>query len=144
MIINIVEWGTPEYVALIQLRTEILRIPLGLEFSEEEIAAEWDQFHIAAYDDAYNLLGCLVLKKENDTTMKMRQVAVFEAYQSMGIGKLLVSYSEKYCKEHQIFTLELHARDTAIPFYEKLRYQKIGKKFYEVGILHAKMKKNII
>jgi ribosomal protein S18 acetylase RimI-like enzyme len=144
MIIDIVEWGTPEYDALIHLRTEILRIPLGLEFSEEEIEAEWDQIHIAAYDDAYTLLGCLVLKKEKDSIMKMRQVAVFEAYQSRGIGKLLVSFSEEYCKRHQIDALELHARDTAIPFYEKLNYQKIGKEFHEVGILHAKMKKNII
>ncbi len=143
MIIHEVAWGTPEYDELIYLRTVVLRIPLGLEFSEIDIASEWNQIHIAAYNNRFELMGCLVLKYENNGILKMRQVAVFEHLQRGGIGEALVKYAELYCKTHGFNTLELNSRNTAVLFYQKMKYTIIGNPFEEVGILHQKMIKKI-
>ena len=37
----------------------------------------------------------------------------------------------------------MHARDTAVPFYEKLGYLCCGEPFEEVGIAHIKMQKQL-
>nr|MBP8249907.1 GNAT family N-acetyltransferase [Chitinophagales bacterium] len=36
-----------------------------------------------------------------------------------------------------------HARDTAIPFYEKLGYSRVGEEFEEVTIPHWEMGKSL-
>jgi predicted GNAT family N-acyltransferase len=37
----------------------------------------------------------------------------------------------------------MHARDTVLSFYEKCGYQISGEQFFEVGIAHHKMQKEV-
>jgi predicted GNAT family N-acyltransferase len=71
----------------------------------------------------------------------MRQVAVAAAMQGKGVGARLVAASEDFAKEHGFQKITLHARETAVLFYERIGYQKIGERFEEVGIPHFKMEK---
>lgn len=139
-----VEFATPEYDETVALRYKILREPLGLEFTEEQLAAEYADFHLAVYSDDWILRGCLVLTLKNDKVLKMRQVAVNIDSQGKGIGTLLVQASETLARANGFETMELNARDTAIPFYEKLNYQKVGEEFVEVNIPHFKMVKSLL
>ena len=139
-----VEFATPEYDETIALRYKILREPLGLEFTEEQLAAEYTDFHFAAYSDAWILRGCLVLTPKNDKVLKMRQVAVNIDSQGKGIGTLLVQMSEVFAHAKGYETMEFNARDTAIPFYEKLNYKKVGEEFVEINIPHYKMVKSLL
>jgi N-acetylglutamate synthase-like GNAT family acetyltransferase len=138
-----VEFATPEYDQTVHLRYKILREPLGLDFTEEQLAAEYADFHLAAYDDAWILRGCLVLTPQNEKVLKMRQVAVDSIVQSKGIGSLLVKASEVYARAKGYDTMELNARDTAVEFYQKLGYNTEGPMFEEVTIPHFKMVKMV-
>jgi predicted GNAT family N-acyltransferase len=40
-------------------------------------------------------------------------------------------------------SIELHARETAVPFYLNLKYLAIGNQFFEVDIPHFKMTKEL-
>ena len=80
--------------------------------------------------------------KENGS-IKMRQVAVAEQYQSKGLGSILVKESEIFCNEKGFTKIVLNARDTAIKFYKRLDYIQEGEPFTEVGIAHLKMYKAI-
>jgi predicted GNAT family N-acyltransferase len=142
-ILNI-EFATPEYDETVQLRDKILRKPLGLQFSEAQLAEEFADFHLAAYTDDWVLRGCLVLTPKDDKTLKMRQVAVDEAVQKMGVGRQLVEASEAFGRAHGFDIMELNARDTAVPFYQKLNYTIVGERFEEVGIGHFKMVKKLV
>ena len=62
----------------------------------------------------------------------------------MGVGRQLVAASEAFARRNGYDVMELNARDTAVPFYEKLDYTVVGEQFEEVGIVHFKMMKNMM
>lgn len=70
-----VEFGSSRYGETVALREKVLRAPLGMKFSSEELYAEKDSYHLAAYHGG-RLMGCLVLNPEDDATIRMRQLAV--------------------------------------------------------------------
>lgn len=138
-----VDFATPEYDDTVRLRDKILRAPLNLTFSEEDLAKEYSDIHLAAYDEAWILRGCLVLTPKANQVVKMRQVAVDFDEQGKGVGRALVKKSEVVARQNGFERIELSARDTAVPFYEKLDYQVEGDVFEEVSIAHFKMVKNL-
>lgn len=131
---------TPAYWQSVELRRTILRTPLGLDYDPMDLAAESTDIHLGAYLDGV-LTGCLILTPLSDRTLKMRQVAVAESHQGMGIGRLLVDSSEALARERGVPMIVLNARDTAVPFYLRLEYQVDGPEFVEVGIPHRRMVK---
>lgn len=137
-----IEFGTPAFDEAVALRYEILRRPLGLEYTPEQLAEEFDQHHLAAYHAASGrLLGYLNLTPLNEKEVKMRQVAVAAAAQGQGVGAALVQASERLARRLGFSKISLHARETALAFYLRLGYTRVGELFEEVGIPHFKMEK---
>jgi ribosomal protein S18 acetylase RimI-like enzyme len=139
-----IEFASPEYDEAIGLRYEILRKPLGLTFTVEQLAEEWDDFHLAAYDADYEMIGYLNFKIVDEKTLRMRQVAIAERAQNRGIGTALVQFSEQFAKGKGYEKIILHARETAISFYQKNKYRIFDEPFVEVGIPHRKMEKWVV
>lgn len=136
-----IEFATPEYDEAVALRYEVLRKPLGLEFQPEQLAAEWSDIHLAAFDTAGKMVAILLLTPVNDQEVKMRQVAVATEQQGRGLGAALVAQSEEIARSMNFSKMTLHARETAVPFYLRLGYEKVGDLFEEVSIPHFKMVK---
>lgn len=130
---------SPEYSLSVALRHEVLRVPLGLAFSIDQLASEGDSHHLAAFDEEGRILGCLMLTPRENGEIQMRQVAVRPDLQGTGLGRTLVSEAERKARELGFTRMMLHARDGAVGFYEKLGYTKLGKPFNEVGLLHWAM-----
>ncbi len=138
-----VEFGTPAHDETVKLRDDILRKPLGLAFTPEQLSKEYADIHLACYNSQHDLVGCLVLARLDNKELKMRQVAVREDCQRMGIGQFMVEESENIAQRDGFEKMVLHARNTAVPFYLKLDYKKIGKPFTEVKLKHYKMEKTM-
>lgn len=138
-----IEFATPEYDDAVRLRYEVLRKPLGLEYTPEQLAAEYDNHHLVAYANNGQLLGYLNLTPSEGGVIKMRQVAVAPQAQGMGVGKKLVEASEVLARRLGYQTMVLHARETAVAFYEKLNYKSVGERFEEVTIPHFRMEKSL-
>lgn len=138
--IQIVEFGSELQIKSIYLRTKILREPLNMVFTAEQLADEKDEIHIVAIKNNI-VVGVLLLKKINNSELKMRQVAVDFNLQKSGIGKKLVAFSEDFAIQNDYKKIELHARDVAKDFYIKLDYKIVGDRFTEVGIAHYKLMK---
>lgn len=134
---------SPEYDAAIALRTAVLRIPLNLEFTEEQLESESEEFHFGAFSEDGNLLACLSFKLDSVNCLQMRQVAVETVLQNSGIGQFVVKEAENWAKSKGFTKIILHARDVAVPFYLKQHYETVGEAFIEVNILHRHMQKNI-
>jgi len=139
----LIDFGTPAYDDTVKLRDDILRKPLDLEFTPEYLAEEYHLIHLACYNERHELVGCLILSPQENDEIKMRQVAVREDCQGKGVGKLLVADSEEIARKKGFKKMTMHARATAVPFYQKLNYKKKGRAFMEVTIKHYKMEKKL-
>ena len=143
MALKIIDHGSPEYQQMVQLRNDILRKPLGLSFTQEELAKEKDEILIAAFEDE-KMLGCCMLVKSGGSTVRLRQMAVLNNLQGKGIGRALMQFAENIARDLGYKKLTMHARVTAVGFYEKLGYEVVGDMFEEVTIQHNSMEKSLI
>ena len=131
---------SPAYALAVALRRDVLRKPLGLEFTVDQLAGEAGSLHLAAFDGDV-LVGCLLLTPKGAGKIQMRQVAVRQDHQGRGLGAAMVRESEIVARYHNYTSMVLHARETAVPFYLKLGYALAGEPFVEVGIPHRSMEK---
>ena len=143
MSIHPISFATPEYDESVALRYDVLRKPLGLEFTPEQLSPEWSDLHLAAFDVSGKMVAILILTPINKEVVKMRQVAVAAGQQGRGVGTALVEQSEQLARDLDFQEISLHARELAVPFYLRLGYEKVGEMFEEVGIPHYKMKKGL-
>ncbi len=142
MALKIIDHGTRDYEDMVKLRYAILRKPLGLEFSPEELEKEKNDILICYFDD--NVLeGCCLLTKTDKHTVRLRQMAVISGLQRHGVGKALMQFAENIARDRGFTSICMHARKTAMGFYEKLGYKKVGDEFMEVSLPHYKMEKEL-
>jgi len=134
------EHGSPDYDQSVVLRLRVLRAPLGLWPGPEERGAEARLRHLGAFDGPL-LVGCLMLEELGEGRMKMRQVAIDFTRQRTGVGTRLVAFSEEVARARGQREMRLHARRTAVPFYERLGYRTEGEPFVEVTLPHIAMTK---
>jgi ribosomal protein S18 acetylase RimI-like enzyme len=142
MALKIIDHGSPEYQQMVDLRDEILRKPLGLHFTPEELEKEKDNLLMGAYEDD-QMLGCCMLVEDDPQTVRLRQMAVINDLQGKGIGSALLSFAENLARDRGYRRITMHARKNAIGFYEKLGYKKIGEEFEEITIPHYVMEKQL-
>jgi len=129
-----------EYALEKELRNRVLRIPLGLTLSEQDLQGEDRHAHLVAMDERGHMIGCVLVAFPNNGA-KIRQIAIEEAYRSRGIGTMLIKDAEQAIRRRNIGTVTLHARVTARRFFEMLGYTAASDVFTEVSIQHVKMDK---
>lgn len=142
MALKIIDHGSSEYRLMVKLRDDILRKPLGLGFTDEELEAEKDNMLIGAFEED-DILGCCMLVEENPKAVRLRQMAVLNDLQGKGIGRALMTFAENLARDRGYRTLSMHARKHAVGFYEKMGYVAVGDEFVEVTIPHLVMEKKL-
>jgi GNAT superfamily N-acetyltransferase len=142
MALKIIDHGSPEYHQMVKLRDDILRRPLGLGFSQEELENEKDNMLIAAFEDE-DMLGCCMLVEDKPGTVRLRQMAVLNDLQGKGIGRALMGFAENLARDRGYKILNMHARKNAVGFYEKMGYNICSDEFEEVTVPHYVMEKKL-
>lgn len=142
MALKIIDHGSGEYKQMVQLRNDILRKPLGLGFTPEELEKEKDEILIGAFEDE-KMLGCCMLITIDPTTVRLRQMAVLNNLQGKGVGRALMQFAENIARDKGYRKIMMHARKSATGFYEKLGYQVSGEEFDEVTLPHFVMEKGL-
>ena len=143
MALKLIDYGSPEYQQMVQLRNDILRKPLGLVFEKEELEKEAEDILIGAFEDD-RLLGCCMLIETEPGTVRLRQMAVPKNLQGKGVGRALMQFAENIARDRGYKKITMHARKTATGFYEKLGYNISGGEFMEVTLPHVVMEKRLI
>jgi predicted GNAT family N-acyltransferase len=142
MQIRLIEYGSADYDAMIMLRIKSLLEPIGVPSSYIIPEKEKDDIFIGAFNDN-EIIGCCVLTPHNKIMIQLRQMAVLQSNQGKKIGARVIRFAEETAMQHGYNILILHARDPVIGFYEKCGYRIIGDQFFEVGIGHHKMQKEL-
>jgi N-acetylglutamate synthase-like GNAT family acetyltransferase len=125
-----------------KLRNRVLRMPLGLHLSEQDVRDEEQQVHLVAMNGEGRVIGC-VLVAFSGNIAKVRQLAIEGAYRGRGIGAELMKRAEQAVLARNIRTVTLHGRATERGFFEKLGYTAASEVFTEVTIPHIAMQKDL-
>lgn len=120
----------------------MLRAPLGHPFEATRFPFEEESLHLVALE-AGRVVGCVLFHPEGSDTGRLFQMAVEPERQGMGIGVRLVRELEAEVARRGFRTVTLHARETAVGFYERLGYAVYGEPFTEVDIPHRHMRRQV-
>jgi len=108
---------------------------------------EGDTIHFVAVlkEKPNEPVGCLLLTPLDQSSVKMRQVAVDEPFQGQGIGKLMVKAAEQWTETNNFEWISCYARESVLPFYHSLGYSSEGDIFIEsvTGLPHQLLKKRM-
>lgn len=133
----------PLYEQAKGLRNEVLRKPLGLRLSPEELALDAEREHIVAVGDEGRVVGSVSLYMQEPTVLRIKQMVVDPSQQCSGIGAKLMEAAEARGRELGTEDVILNARCTALRFYDKQGYAAEGDEFMEKGIPHRVMVKRM-
>jgi N-acetylglutamate synthase-like GNAT family acetyltransferase len=142
MALKIIDYGTHEYRQMVKLRDDLLRKPLGLTFSKEELEAEKENMLIAAFEDD-DILGCCMLVEKDSDTARLRQMAVLNNLQGKGVGSAILQFAENLARDRGYKKIMMHARKNTAEFFEKCGYKVSGTEFIELTIPHYQMIKEL-
>ena len=142
MPIKQIDHDSKEYDLMVQLRYDILRKPLNLQFDKKELEKEKDDILIGAFDDD-RILGCCLLTHKNRHEIRLRQMAVQNNLQGKGVGASMMNFAENISRDKGYDIISMHARKTAIGFYKRIGYNSVGEEFIEVSLPHVRMEKKL-
>jgi len=134
LVMRSVELGKSDYQKTLSLRRAVLLDPFGISLLE---ACRDDEraVHLAAFDgDA--CVACLLLIDRGAGTWQLRQMAVAPELQRSGIGRKLVTFAVDWAREAGGTKLMAHAREPAVPFYERVGFTVEGEPYQQVGLPH--------
>ncbi len=133
-----------EWKAYFELRFDILRAPWGQAKGSEQTTDEAQHQHFAFFNDANQIIGVGRLDQTAPQVGQVRFMAVAANQQGKGIGKAIMDEIQAVCKAQGCLQIILHAREVALPFYQKLGYQLVEPSHLLFGeIQHYLMQKTL-
>ena len=113
-------------------------VPEAIEIDKDEALC----IHFVLYDETHHAAATARLLPDK-TTALIQRVAVLSDYQGQGLGSLIIKALEDFASEQGFLELHLHAQLAARGFYDRLGYKTYGEAFFEAGIEHIHMKKEL-
>ena len=112
-------------------------IPAEFEIDAYDPMAE----HALAFIDGQCVATARIyLDQQNPSKAKIGRMAVLKNFRGQGIGTALLGEVIRAGMMQGATVFELHAQQSAIPFYAKLQFKPDGAIFDEVGIPHQCMR----
>jgi predicted N-acetyltransferase YhbS len=125
------------------LREAVLRTPLGLRLTEEELEDDACRRHFCALSHG-GVVGSVSLKPIDGETLQLRQMAVAEDRRRERIGAKLLGYAEGFARAKGFRRIVLNARLGAEGFYARFGYEAWGEPFDENTVPHVRMSKDLV
>ena len=138
-----IAFGTQEYGLECRLREDVLRRPLGLSLTVEDLANEENQLHFGLFEPGNRLVACVVAVMLSPSEARIRQMAVSPSHQRRGLGRRILRELESDLKARGFGKFVMKARMSAAGFYEKLGYAVVGEEFVDVTVPHVTMIKTV-
>lgn len=85
--------------------------------------------------------GALRCSYTPENAARIQRFCVRKECRGHGIGKAALEQVESYCRNKGCRAVELDAKLSAAPFYEKCGYETVSDTFTEAGVAHVKMRK---
>ncbi|MBI5223986.1 GNAT family N-acetyltransferase [Candidatus Micrarchaeota archaeon] len=83
--------------------------------------------------------GCARIRYLEDTA-KLERIAILEQYRGKGLGKELMRFLIRHCRQKPIREIVMHAQYYLLEFYRSFGFVPVGERFDDVGIEHIEMR----
>ena len=118
--------NSDEWRSYYDLRWRILRAPWGQPRGSERDDCESDASHRIILDDSQRAIAIGRLHFPDKQQASIRYMAVDEEHRQQGLGTQILTALETVAREHGALRIQLHARQSAVPFYLKRGYDKLS------------------
>ena len=133
--------GEEELTAALELRHEVFCVEQGVPEREEVDGRDHEGIHLVALADGELLGTCRLLMV--GTTAQFSRLAVRASARRRGIATALLELAETETRAAGGRRLVLHAQTYARELYENAGYRARGRIFWEAGIEHVAMEKQL-
>lgn len=87
--------------------------------------------------------GALRLAYTQENAARIQRLCILKQFRGLGLGKSALEQIELFCRTRRCPAVELDAKCSASPFYEKCGYKTVSAPFTEAGVPHVKMRKEL-
>ena len=108
-------------------RWQMLRAHWQQPPGSEQDDLEHESVHVMAVDDDNSVIAIGRIHFLNDSSAQIRYMAVADDRQKQGLGQQILLTLEQYGINNKCKYIRLHARESAIGFYQKQGYQIVEK-----------------
>ena len=113
-------------------------IPEDLEFDTYDREA----LHMVV-KDGERVIGTARVLFLTANQARLERMAILKPFRRKGIGRRLIYYLNEELNKRQVEQVVLHAQCSAVTFYKSCGFEESGMPFWEVGIKHIKMQKQL-
>lgn len=138
---------TDDFERYYRFRWQYLRAPWQQPPGSERDELEQGAVHLMAVDDRAGLIGVARLhsvQEDSEAYAQVRYMAVADDWRGQGVGRMLLQALEAAAVRQGIAQVRLHARESAVGFYERLGYRVVepSHRLYD-SIQHFLMRKEL-
>lgn len=142
--IELIKYNSEEFQQACQLRYELFYAEHSLPWDIVQDERQAEYFH-AAILIKNSVVACGQLVPQDNSVYQISQMVVKPGYQGQNFGSRILLFLIEQAKQEKAISLTLHARTTAVGFYQKFGFQTHGKQFPSTttGIPHITMNRNL-
>ncbi|MGB2856363.1 MAG: GNAT family N-acetyltransferase [Dehalococcoidia bacterium] len=134
--------GDEDLKGIIAVRREVFTKEMGIP--EEMVFDGHDERMLQiVVKDGETVIGTARVQFLDATKAKLERMAVLQAFRSKGIGRQIISFLDEELRDRQVKQVVLHAQHEAVAFYRSCGFKETGGPFWEVGIKHIKMHRQL-
>ena len=134
-----------EWADYYDLRWRILRAPWHQPRGSERDEFDSAAVHHCIFDKHKHVIAIGRLHFIDAQLCQIRYMAVDEDYQRQGLGSRILQTLEAAAQQKQCIAIQLHARESAAPFYRRHDYKTLDKSHLLYNeIQHYLMKKELL
>lgn len=128
--------------AAMAVRREVFVVEQRIAEAEEYDGLDDACLHYVALGDG-RVVGTARIRFPSADCAKIERMAVLKPFRQRGIGAGILACVEMDLRAKGIAQAVLHAQTSAVPFYMACGYIAEGEHYYEAGIEHVTMRKNL-
>ena len=125
-----------------KVRKQVFIDEQGISEDIELDGHDKEALHMVVKDGERVIGTARVLFLDNNQA-KIERMAVLKPFRGKGIGREIISFLNKELRNKQIEQIILHAQCSVSPFYKSCGFEETGLPFWEAGIKHIKMQRQL-
>ena len=127
-----------------QAALQAVRIPVFVVEQKVDAREEFDEIdpicqHLLAVDSSGNAIGTGRI----DSHGKIGRMAVLPGWRQRGVGRAILQKAIEAARTHGLKRVYLHSQVSALGFYQREGFADYGEHFFEAGIEHVAMERNL-